>query len=122
MEYLSNPENSHKAPKILDYNFYNPTLKSLKYGGKPEKTDIVTRDLEVLTIENLCKYLSSEEIELVNLALSEYLDYLRSVKIRYISWEEENIEKILILMIIRDGISNWLMCIRESNKIFTPMY
>lgn len=67
-EFLASPRDFFRSPKILDYNSYSPSLKSIRF-PTIEKTSKITKDLEVLSIENLCKYLSPEEIELVSLLM-----------------------------------------------------
>ncbi len=64
-EYLSNQGNYKTISKIFDYTFYKPDLKSLKY-AKSEKSHPKRKELEALKIENLCKFLSYDEIELVS--------------------------------------------------------
>lgn len=64
-ELLDNQVPGYRPPKIYDYTFYNPDYKSLKY-PRPETTFKTQQDLEVLKLENLCKYLTYDEIELVS--------------------------------------------------------
>jgi len=61
LENLASPE---KAPKIFNFSSYAPDMKSLKY-PRIEKSHKPRKELETLKIENLCKYLTLDEIELV---------------------------------------------------------
>jgi len=63
-EYLESLENNTKFPKLFDYTFYNPDLKTIRH-AKSEKSHKKLKELEILKIDNLCKYLTLDEIELV---------------------------------------------------------
>ena len=63
-ELVDTLASGNNMPKIYDYNFYEPNVRTLKY-SKSEKTHKALKDLENLKIDNLCKYLTPAEIELV---------------------------------------------------------
>lgn len=93
--HMKNPQIGYRAPKILDYNFYSPISKTTKF-LKADKPPQFAKEIDNLTIQNLCKYLTPEEIELVKTFTYEIETYFaRYVKIRYISLEKMRIGKIV---------------------------
>ena len=65
-ELVDTLASGNNMPKIYDYNFYEPTVRTLRY-SKSEKTHKGLKELENLKIDNLCKYLTPAEIELVRI-------------------------------------------------------
>jgi len=63
-ELVESLASGNNMPKIYDYNFYEPNVRTLKY-SRSEKGHKTLKELENLKIDNLCKFLSPAEIELI---------------------------------------------------------
>ena len=63
-DIVENKGSNKRLPKIFDYTAGSSSMRGTNF-PMSDRHGKMYKDLETLKIENLCKYLSSKEIEMV---------------------------------------------------------
>lgn len=78
MEVYNAKDPTKRAPQYLDFQFYQPTIKTIRNPFLVPQHIPMTTNKEEPTIAKLCEYLSYEEIELVKRLNFSYRRFART--------------------------------------------